>query len=365
MRTGLWRASATGNYRLQSGGIQGMSGQGSVITRKHTLGFCAAIIVSAAIGRAAEAATIVVFDPPGSGGTYPFDIDDKGTIAGGWFDVGVDVGEGFIRTSDGVITTFAKGGDHPKETAAYGINDKGEATGYDRQHGGLWGFIRTPGGKIRSFQAQSGRGYTYPVGINRFGVIAGTWTKPHDKDHGFVRTRDGTITLFDAPDDVNGTDPTGINTGGSIVGTYEDADGGGHGFLRTSDGTIATFDAAKDAILTVAEGLNDAGTTTGFYFDSSEVYHDFVRTADGMVTTFDPSGALATYAMSINNNGAITGSYVDGGYATHGFVRSPDGTMKTFDPPGSAGTNPSRINSKGDITGTFYDGSYHGFVRSK
>ena len=50
------------------------------MTRKHPLGFCAAIVVSTAFGRAAEPATIVVFDPPGSGGTYPFDINDQGTF---------------------------------------------------------------------------------------------------------------------------------------------------------------------------------------------------------------------------------------------------------------------------------------------
>ena len=188
------------------------------MSRKRALGFSAAIILAAAGGPAAEGATIVVFDPSGSGGTYPSDINDHGTITGGWFDTTADLGESFIRTSDGTITTFANGGAHPKETSALGLNNNGEITGTDRQHGGLWGFIRSAGGKIRLFQADSTRRFTYVVGINKFGVVTGTAADNHDADRGFVRTNDGTVTLFDVPGDADGTDPTGINARGSIVG---------------------------------------------------------------------------------------------------------------------------------------------------
>jgi hypothetical protein len=53
----------------------------------------------------AGAATYTVFDPPGSVERFPREIDASGVVFGSWGGDGVH-GHGFVRDTDGAISTF-------------------------------------------------------------------------------------------------------------------------------------------------------------------------------------------------------------------------------------------------------------------
>ena len=75
------------------------------------------------------------------------------------------------------------------------------------------GFLRTPDGKVTSFEAPgAGLGHgldqgTVAYSINDLGVIAGQYQDSNYVFHGFVRYPDGSFTKFDAPGAGTGAGP--------------------------------------------------------------------------------------------------------------------------------------------------------------
>jgi hypothetical protein len=222
-------------------------------------------------------------------GTLGLNINASGEIAGGYIDFnGVD--HGFLRTADGLITTFD-------------VPGTGTAAGEGTQIGGV-------------------------DNLNKSGAVSGTYVDGHSVSHGYLRAADGIITTFDVPGagtaPGQGTVSSGINDSGVIAGVYGDASGVNHGFLRTSDGTITTFDVSG-AAGTVVENISGAGEIVGVYVDTRRVNHGFVRAPDGTITTFDVSGAGSgagegTTPWSNDDAGDITGHYVDANSVYHGFA---------------------------------------------
>src|SRR5207245_222523 len=110
-----------------------------------------------------------------------------------------DVNHGFVRASNGAITTF----DAP-----------GAGTG--------------PGQGTRTEAATC---------INPAGAIVGFYTDASDVLHGYVRAPGGTITTSHVPGadtrPSQGTLPAANNPAGTITGSYIDANDVNHGFLRT------------------------------------------------------------------------------------------------------------------------------------
>ena len=125
---------------------------------------------------AAEKATLISFDIPGSGtkpgqGTVAATIADLGAVTGCYVD-GENVGHGFLRAPDGRVTT---------------IDAPGAGSKADPQC---------------SFPAPTGvpvaQG-TYAANINLVGAVAGFYVDAHCVAHGFLRARDGAFITVDAP----------------------------------------------------------------------------------------------------------------------------------------------------------------------
>ena len=102
---------------------------------------------------------------------------------------------------------------------------------YDSTDAAAHGFVRSPSGKITSFDAPGAgtrsRQGTIPGDINTKGEIAGYFIDPFSVRHGFVRTPDGTVTAFDAPGagrgPFQGTETaffSGLTDAGAIAGIY-------------------------------------------------------------------------------------------------------------------------------------------------
>lgn len=190
--------------------------------------------------------TITKFDVPGAGksgpgGTYPNSINPAGVITGNYSDNSC-VSHGFVREPDGRTSTFdnPEPGTPPFQTnpdlIPYSINPAGVITGnyVNARTAASHGFLRATDGAITTFDAPgagtSSFNGTYPNSINPAGVITGDYVDNSSKTHGFVREPDGSITTFDAPGAFY-TSAYSINSAGTITGYCVDKNGF-HGFLR-------------------------------------------------------------------------------------------------------------------------------------
>jgi hypothetical protein len=193
------------------------------------------------------------FDAPGVSsvaapgyGTFPKRINDAGAITGHFTDVH-NVIRGFVRSPSGKFTTFDAPGASSVAAFGYGtfpkgINAAGAITGhFTDAHGVIHAFLRSPGGEFTTIDAPGASsvaafGYgTLPESINDAGAVTGHYADEHGVIHGFLRSPSGKLTSFDAPGAAGpgwGTFADSINDAGAITGHYADAHGLNHGFLR-------------------------------------------------------------------------------------------------------------------------------------
>jgi hypothetical protein len=288
-------------------------------------------------------------------------------------------------------------------TFASSINNWGAITGnYVDVNNVYYGFLRSPEGKITSFQAPGADttagsfNGTAPTAINDLGAIAGEYWDVSGTGHGFLRSPGGKFTTFDAPGAGGyGTTPLAINLEGAVVGYYTDSNFAFHAFLRSPQGKFTTWDGpnactgngSEGCYGTGASNINAFGIVVGGFPDDSGyfIHHNFVRSPDGKLKTFDvPDAGKGSYqgtgcsgcALGLNQLGAIAGIYSDANSVNHGYLRNPRGEITTFDAPG-AGTDsyegtgcfsdcPVMLNDLGAIAGIYIDTNfvYHGFLRS-
>lgn len=296
---------------------------------------------------------IATFDPPGSTGTSPTAINDKGAIAGSYYDSN-NSHRGFVRNVGGTFSTFDVPGS--TNTSVNSINSEGTVAG-TYYSGANRGFMRAADGTVTTFDFP-GSSATFASSVNAGNSIAG-YHYYNSTFHGFLRTPDGTFASFD-PSGSLVTYVTSINATGSIAGfSLSDV---AHGFVRAPDGTITPIDIPGSRGTEVMS-INSDGTIAGDYSDGKNL-HGFMRATDGTTMLFDPPGSTYTEARCVNDYGAVTGIYWDGSGATHSYMRAADGTITSFDAPGSVYTEAVGINIKGAITGDYQDsnGVPHGFI---
>src|SRR6266513_1504985 len=202
--------------------------------------------------------TITTFDAPGAGtgpgqGTLPFAINPAGTVLGYYIDAG-DASHGFLRALDGTITTFdaPNAGTGPGQgTIVFAVdclNPAGAITATSLDANNVnHGFVRASDGTITTFEvpgAGTGPGQgVVPENISAPGVVTGNYLDASDVNHGFVRARHGAITTFDVSGagtgPGQGTIPFCNNPVNGITGVYIDASDVNHGFLRSPQHSAA------------------------------------------------------------------------------------------------------------------------------
>jgi hypothetical protein len=307
------------------------------------------LAVAALAGAAAYAQTYTVFTVNGNP-TSAAAINTAGTVIGLYDEAttpgGPLVAHGYLRTSDGTITTFDptnSTGTHPTS-----INDNGVITGYftvGAAQSKAYGFVRDAAGTITDF-APSGVTTTYPYSINDSGIITGACKCAGGS---FERGPSGGIQLLSVANDT--LSAAAINAHDVIVGSLENSDSGYLGFERTPKGTTVTISGT----VSVA-AINASGVITGQAPGSL----GFVREPGGATALFSPPGSTYTAPSSINSAGTVAGYFLDSGQYSHGFSRDSAGNITVLDSPtlGLPYTFISGINSSGVMCGSSDEGAF-------
>lgn len=350
---------------LSHAGMRGLRTSASVLA--------VTLCVIAAGGPANAKAKFITIDPPGSEGSEALGINADGSITGLYVDPPHWPGaHGFVRAPDGTFKTFAY---KAQDTRGLAINREGEIAGTSGAYPNkILGLVRTAKGKFNTFGSPNQKNFpslsSLKMSINDTGIIAGSYSVPHDYSYAFVRSANGNVTAI-VPNSAISTEVGGINNTGAIGGDYMQSDMIQYGFIQAADGTITSFYApVKDCGGgTVVTGINDAGAATGSCPPRSPgLPGAFVRSPEGKFKMFDVEGAEEGSAkpQAINAYGVIAGEYLDSRGQQHGFVRAADGTIASFNPPGSKSTTVTGIDAAGDIVGSYTDayGVGHGYLRT-
>ena len=325
---------------------------------KHAIRTATAFAFTSLCLCASADAKIVTFQIPGAHSIRPNSMNGKGQVAGWYDDTQTGTWHAFLLQPGGAVTTF----DVPdaKDTVSRGISPDGVVVGwYDGPWPQTGGFIRATDGTLTTFTAGPS---TLALGTNAKGWIVGEYNRNHQRPYQpFLRDPSGAIKEFWVPGATEGVGTMVVNRSRTIAGNVLVPAGGYQGFFRASHGPAALFGDHHG--YTDVAGINDAGTVAGSFQDQHSVA--FVRTSDGAITTFvGPNGATDAYAYAINNSGTIAGTFADSSGVGHGYLRAADGTFTSFDIAGAANTEIRAINDKGAIAGVFTDphGQYFGFA---
>lgn len=272
------------------------------------------------------------------------------------------------------------------DTEVRGINNRGQVAGWFFDNTGEHGFLYRAGAytQLDAFPNLSyPEAATYPQALNDRAQVAGDAVTNNTGDHGFIYDH-GSFTMIDPAyypgavsinnrgdavvDDGSrswlyssgtvspiafpgaiSTDVYDINNRGEIVGTYAQET---HGFTL-KDGTYTSIDF-PGASSTTVQAVNDKGDLVGNFIDSTGE-HPFTLSHGGF-----QSIPINGVALFINNSGEIAGDYSDSA-GEHGFVYD-HGVMTTIDAPGTtAGTRLYGLNDNGQVLGNDLTGT-HAFI---
>jgi hypothetical protein len=200
---------------------------------------------------------------------------------------------------------------------------------------------------------------TFPVAINRSGLIVGNFVDASGAQHGFMRATDGTFTTFDPPGST-GTYVTTVNSKGLVVGWYETSTST-FGFLRYLNGTFVTLNAFQGTSYTLPVAMNDIGEIAGDVGFAANVTRGFLSSPTESFKMFRvPDGGSWVGVAALNSSGVIAGAYPDvfKQSTRRGFLRDNAGNFTGFDATdGALDTAATTINTSGQVAGWYVDAS--------
>jgi len=285
-------------------------------------------------------------------GSYPPDLDihignndtfvgllnDKNEVSGSYIDNDTGLEQPWVRTKDGAVITIgvpdgAGGG------IGQFINNKGVLAGdYFDGNAAFHCFTRTRKGTIAEVPDAPNAGTgadqgSQCIGINNEGDLSGGIVDSNYNATAFIR-HDGSYEEFQAPKAGSGpgqgTTAAEIDDRGWVVGQVIDANDVMHGFIRDPSKNYTIVDAPDAGTSpgqgTVAVEHREAGWAIGEYIDSNGVSHGYYRKKNGKIVEFDPPGvgdAGTYFVISSNKAHQIAGAFRDENAVRHGFIRNP------------------------------------------
>jgi probable HAF family extracellular repeat protein len=238
-------------------------------------------------------------------------------------------------------------------SAALGINNKGEVVGYSFQGEDYQAFLYSSSEQSLTDVGSFGGKINAACAINDAGQVTGYSQDGHGNLLAFAYSRKQPIASLGTLEGASTSEAFGINNSGSVVG---DSQGGNqkHRPVLFSNGSIQDLSLGRsnepDALET-AYAINDVGQIVGRHTTGNNAFHAF-EFVNGNTIDFGTLGGANGEALAINKNGVVVGDSDTADGRAHAFVFDHSqlkdlGTLPGFDDASYA----RGINKNGDIVG--------------
>src|SRR6516225_1375173 len=238
-------------------------------------------------------------------------------------------------------------------SAALGINNKGEVVGYNFQGEDYQAFLYSSSEQSLTDVGSFGGKINAACAINDAGQVTGYSQDGNGNLLAFIYSRKQSIAPLGTLEGGSTSEAFGINNSGAVVGDSQSGNQN-HRPVLFSNGSVQDLGLGRsnqpDALET-AYAINDAGQIAGRHIADNNAFHAF-EFANGNTIDFRTLGGANGEAVAINKNGLVVGDSDTADGPVHAFVIDHSelkdlGTLPGFD----NGSYARGINNKGDIVG--------------
>jgi len=238
-------------------------------------------------------------------------------------------------------------------SAALGINNKGEVVGYSFQGKDYQAFLYSSSDQSLTDVGSLGGKINAACAINDAGQVTGYSQDGNGNLLAFIFSRKQPIASLGMLDGASTSEAFGINNSGAVVGDSQSGTQN-HRPVLFSNGSVQDLSLGSsndpDALET-AYAINDAGQIVGRQSSGNNAFHAFLF-VNGNTTDFSTLGGANGEALAINKNGQVVGDSDTAEGPAHAFVFDHSQLKDLGTLPGFDNTSYARgINNSGDIVG--------------
>ncbi len=238
-------------------------------------------------------------------------------------------------------------------SAALGINSKGEIVGYSFQGEDYQAFLYSSSDQSLTEVGSLGGKINAACAISDAGQVTGYSQDGNGNLLAFVFSRKQPIASLGTLDGASTSEAFGINNSGAVVG---DSQSGNQNhrpvlFANGSAQDLGLGGSNEPDALETAYAINDAGQVVGRHSAGNNAFHAFVF-LNGNTTDVSTLGGANGEALAINKNGQVVGDSDTTEGVAHAFVFEHSKLKDLGTLPGFENASYARgINNSGDIVG--------------
>jgi probable HAF family extracellular repeat protein len=238
-------------------------------------------------------------------------------------------------------------------SAALGINSKGEVVGYSFQGEAYQAFLYSSADQSLTDVGSLGGKINAACAINESGQVTGYSQDANGNLLAFLFSRNQPIASLGTLDGASASEAFGINNRGAVVG---DSQSGTQNhrpvlFSKNSVQDLGLGRSNEPDALETAFAINDGGQIVGRHGAGNNAFHAF-SFINGTTTDFSTLGGTNGEALAINKNGLIVGDSDTADGTPHAFVSDHSQLKDLGTLSGFANASYARgINNSGDIVG--------------
>jgi probable HAF family extracellular repeat protein len=238
-------------------------------------------------------------------------------------------------------------------SAALGLNNKGQIVGYSFQGEDYQAFLFSAGDQSVTDLGSLGGKINAACAVNDAGQVTGYSQDGNGNILAFLYSPNQPITSLGTLDGASTSEAFGINRNGTAVG---DSQSGGQNhrpvlFSKNSVQDLGLGGSNEPDAMETAYAINDAGQIVGRHSAANNAFHAF-SFLNGTTTDFSTLGGANGEALGINKNGLVVGDSETASGSTHATVFDHSQLKDLGTLPGFETASYARgINSSGDIVG--------------